>query len=51
MRLTSRMTEKKLKVLEKTTACGVVPEVIAMVIQLSGGSLAENFALSEVFIN
>lgn len=50
MRLSSRMTEKKLKTLQKTTACGVVPGLSVKVVKLSDGSLAKYFVLREYSI-
>ena len=51
MRLVERMTEKRLRALTKTTACGGVPGLIVRVVKLKDGSLAKYFVLRETTIN
>lgn len=51
MRLVQRMTEKRLKTLEKTTACGIVPGLVVKVMKLKDGSTAKYFVLRERTIN
>ena len=40
MRLAERMTEKQLKAVTKTRACGGVPGLVVKVVKLKDGSLA-----------
>lgn len=47
MRVIQRITEKQLKTLTKTTACGVVPGLTVKVKELSDGSIAKYFVLRE----
>lgn len=47
MRVIQRITEKQLKTLTKTTACGVVPGLTVKVKELSDGSVAKYFVLRE----
>lgn len=51
MKLVATMTEKRLKALTKTTACGVVPGLCVRVVTLKGGTLAKYFVLRERSIN
>ena len=51
MRLSGRMTEKQLKALTKTKACGGVPGLVVRVVQLKDGSWAKYFVLRESTIN
>ena len=48
MRIAARMTEKRLKAITKTTACGEVPGLYAHVAKLKDGTLAKYFILREV---
>ena len=45
MRLAERMTEKQLKAVTKTRACGGVPGLVVKVVKLKDGSLAKYFIL------
>lgn len=45
MRLASRMTERHLKALKKSEACGEVPGLTVKVVQLKDGSIAKYFVL------
>lgn len=51
MRFAERMTEKQLKVLTKTRACGSIPGLVVKVVKLKDGSLAKYFILRESTIN
>lgn len=51
MRLAERMTEKQLKAITKTRACGGVPGLVVKVVKLKDGSLAKYFILRESTIN
>ena len=51
MRLAERMTEKQLKAVTKTRACGGVPGLVVKVVKLKDGSLAKYFILRESTIN
>ena len=51
MRLAKRMTEKSLKALTRSTACGVVPGLSVRVKELQDGTLAKYFQLRAVSIN
>lgn len=47
MKLVAPITEKKLKSITKSTACGGVPGLWVKVVELKGGKLAKYFVLRE----
>lgn len=47
MRISVRLTEKKLRTLDKTTACGVVRGLYVKVSKLKDGTLAKYFILRD----
>ena len=47
MRISVRLTEKKLRTLDKTTACGVVRGLYVQVSKLKDGTLAKYFILRD----
>lgn len=51
MKMVSPMTEKRLKALIKSAACGVVPGLNVRVVELKDGSLAKYFVLRERSVN
>ena len=51
MRAVVPMTDKRLRSLQKTTACGIVPGLFVQVVKLSGGKLAKYFILRDREVN
>lgn len=51
MRAVVPMTDKRLRGLQKTTACGIVPGLFVQVVKLSGGKLAKYFILRDREVN
>lgn len=44
MRAVAPVTDKELRNIQKTTACGIVPGLVVQVVKLSVGKLAKYFA-------
>ena len=51
MKIVAPISEKKIKTLQKSSACGVVPGLWVKVVPLKNGELAKYFVLRERSIN